>query len=103
MSQPDRNSARKVVVFDKKKRYVGIWSSVSCAASMRGINKKLIHYNCTGKSVIVGEYFFRFYVEELNLSLDDLSELTVEQYDKLCGVERVYEKRRKVVRGRTAE
>lgn len=83
MSQPDNKSARIVIVFNKKGEYIGIINSISNAAYMQGVNKKIIYDNCIGKSVRVGDLYFRFYHPELGLTLKDLENFTVQKYDEL--------------------
>ena len=83
MSQPDNKSARAVIVFNKKGEYIAIIASITQAASIQGVNKKIIYYNCIGKSVMVGDFYFRFYLPELKLTLSDLENLTVQKYDEL--------------------
>ena len=83
MSQPDNKSARKVIVFNKKGEYIGIVSSISKAALLQDVKKKIIYDNCIGKSVMVGDFYFRFYHPELDLSLCDLETITVLKYDEM--------------------
>lgn len=83
MSQPDNKSARIVIVFNKKGEYIGVINSISNAARMQGVNKKIIYDNCIGKSVRVGDLYFRFYYPELRLTLKDLENFTVQKYDEL--------------------
>ena len=75
MSQPDNKSKRAVIVFNKKCEYVAVIASITQAALIQGVNKKLIYYNCIGKSIMVGNFYFRFYLSELGLTLSDLDNL----------------------------
>lgn len=83
MSQPDNKSKRAVIVFNKKGEYVAVIASITQAALIQRVNKKLIYYNCIGKSIMVGNFYFRFYLSELGLTLSDLDNLTVQKYDEL--------------------
>lgn len=57
MSQPDNKSKRAVIVFNKKGEYVAVIASITQAALIQGVNKKLIYYNCIGKSMVIIYHF----------------------------------------------
>lgn len=45
---------------------------------------------CTGKYVATGGFYFRHAHPDVQIDLSDLDNLTLQEYDRLCGVERRY-------------
>lgn len=43
---------------------------------------------CNGQLISLGNYYFRYIDEEVELELTDIGSLQLEEYDKLCGIER---------------
>lgn len=55
-----------------------------------GINLQSISFSCTGKYVATGGFYFRHAHPDVQIDLSDLDNLTLQEYDRLCGVERRY-------------
>lgn len=47
-------------------------------------------YACNGKSVSCRGLYFRTLDNNIEVTMEDLNELRLEEYDKMCGVSRVY-------------
>ena len=49
-----------------------------------------LHFACTGKTISCCGMYFRNLSDEINVAEEDLGTLTLEEYDQLCGVVRIY-------------
>lgn len=83
------HEARPVLVFNKKKLLVSITSSVNEVAKMLSLHPGNISKVCNGQLISLGCYYFRYIDQNVELELSDIGSLQLEDYDKLCGVERV--------------
>ena len=86
----------KVLIFNGARVLVAIVRSLHCAAELTHENKSAIHNCCTGKSVRSGVYYYRQLHPDILLEMDDLDNLTLKEYDDLCGVKRKYISTRKM-------
>ena len=75
---------------------VAIVRSLHCAAELTHENKSAIRNCCTGKSVRSGAYYYRQLHPDILLEMDDLDNLTLKEYDDLCGIKRKYISTRKM-------
>ena len=94
-----------MLIFNGARVLVAIVRSLHCAAELTHENKSAIHNCCTGKSVRSGVYYYRQLHPDILLEMDDLDNLTLKEYDDLCGVYRKYISTRKMahVRQRVKE
>ena len=88
----------KVLIFNGARVLVAIVRSLHCASELTHENKSAIHNCCTGKSVRSGAYYYRQLHPDILLEMDDLDNLTLKEYDDLCGVKRKYISTRKMAR-----
>ena len=88
----------KVLIFNGARVLVAIVRSLHCAAELTHENKSAIHNCCTGKSVRSGAYYYRQLHPDILLEMDDLDNLTLKEYDDLCGIKRKYISTRKMAR-----
>ena len=86
----------KVLIFNGARVLVAIVRSLHCAAELTHENKSAIHNCCTGKSVRSGAYYYRQLHPDILLEMDDLDNLTLKEYDDLCGIKRKYISTRKM-------
>ena len=86
----------KVLIFNGARVLVAIVRSLHCAAELTHENKSAIHNCCTGKSVRSGAYYYRQLHPNVLLEMDDLDNLTLKEYDDLCGIKRKYISTRKM-------
>ena len=87
-----------MLIFNGARVLVAIVRSLHCAAELTHENKSAIHNCCTGKSVRSGVYYYRQLHPDILLEMDDLDNLTLKEYDDLCGVKRKYISTRKMAR-----
>lgn len=83
---------RKVLVFNPLKRLIGIFQSVTAAATAFGTSIPSVHDACTGKNISCCDLYFRQLDDEkveIDM-LEDLGTLRLEEYDKLVGIKRKY-------------
>lgn len=83
-----------VLVFNKSRVLVAIFRSLHCAADLVHGNLQSISNCCTGKYVNSGGLYYRHLHPNVLIDLDDLDNLKLEEYDRLCGVKREYFSRR---------
>ena len=86
----------KVLIFNGARVLVAVVRSLHCAAELTHENKSAIHNCCTGKSVRSGVYYYRQLHPDILLDMDDLDNLTLKEYDDLCGIKRKYISTRKM-------
>lgn len=108
MTQPGNfRRAKKVLIFDEKRVFVGVLKSLHITSQFSRINSQAISLCCTGQRVSINGYYFRHSDPSIKVDVDDdLDILTLEEYDKLCGAERKYHpvhdmKDRRIKAGRT--
>lgn len=77
------------MIFNNKKILTGITSSVNEAAKMLTLRPGNISKVCVGDLISLGNYYFRYIDDNVEVEITDIGSLQLEDYDKLCGVERV--------------
>ena len=85
-----------MLIFNGARVLVAIVRSLHCAAELTHENKSAIHNCCTGKSVRSGVYYYRQLHPDIPLDMNDLDNLTLKEYDDLCGIKRKYISTRKM-------
>jgi hypothetical protein len=88
MSKFDKTDAKQVLVFNSCKRFISIFYSALAAAKAFELHTQSIHYACTGRCIAAGKFYFRHLSDEIEITLEDLGNLKLDEYDQLCGVER---------------
>lgn len=88
----------RILVFNPLKRLVGIFQSSFAAAKAFKIRPQSIHYASTGVCMSCNDLYFRHLKDDIEVTLEDLGTLRLEEYDKLCGVERRYYETRRMDR-----
>lgn len=88
MMKREWRKARPVLVFNKKKILTLVASSVNEAAKFSHLQPGNISKVCTGTLMSIGMYYFRYIDQEIEIDMSDIGSLKLEEYDKLCGVDR---------------
>ncbi len=85
----NRNPSR-IAAFDvASKRLRGVFSSYTYAAKFLNMTTAAVHFACTGASVSCNGWYFRS-LDNVNIEFDNsFGKLTLEEFDKLSGVNRV--------------
>ena len=81
---------KRVLVFNPNKRLIAIFISGYAAARAFGLHSQSINFACTGKMISANNNYFRYEDENVEIDESDLGTLKLQEYDKLCGVERKY-------------
>jgi hypothetical protein len=79
-----------VLVFNGARVLFAIVRSLHSASEFSGCNLQAISFSCTGKYVSTGGYYYRHVHPDVEIETNDLDNLTLEEYDKMCGYERKY-------------
>ncbi len=88
----------QILVFNPLKRLIAVYSSLNSAASAFGVSAPNIHYACSGKCITCNNLYFRQLKNGVTVTFEDLGKLKLQDYDKLCGVERKYYKTGEITR-----
>lgn len=80
--------ARRILVFNKMKRYVGLYQSIFATAKSLGVHPSSIRAACTGMSIVCKDQYFRYLQDDIQVTHDDLGVMTLQEYDQLCEVDR---------------
>ena len=88
------NQPNTVLIFNDTKKLVAIARSLNAAAELMQGNVQAMSFSCSGKYISSGGYYFRRLHPNVLVELDDLDNLSVDEYDKLCGVKRTYHPQR---------
>ena len=79
-----------VLIFNSARVLVAIMRSVHCVAELTHNNLQSISHCCTGRYTHSRGYYFRHLHPDVLIDLDDLDNLRLEEYDKLCGTKQKY-------------
>ena len=95
----------KVLIFNGARALVAVVRSLCSAAELTNNRASAVQNCCTGKTVRSGLYYYRQLHPDVLIEMDDLDNLTLEEYDNLCGAKRKYISTRKMahIRQRVAE
>ena len=86
----------KVLIFNGARVLVAVVRSLCSAAELTNNRASAVHNCCTGKTVRSGLYYYRQLHPDVLIEMDDLDNLTLEEYDNLCCAERKYIATRKM-------
>lgn len=89
MARPLRPE-QKVLVFDPKFDLIAIAKNISTAAKLTGSYTVNVWLNINGDLNSTNNLYFRIIPENVEVDLSDLNSLKLQDYDKLCGLERTY-------------
>lgn len=91
---------KQVLVFNNAKVLIAIVRSLHSAAQLTLCNLHSISFCCTGKYVMSGGFYFRHLNPKILIEVEDLDNLKLEVYDKMCGENREYYTVRQLARMR---
>lgn len=86
----------KVLIFNGARVLVAVVRSLCSAAELTNNRASAVHNCCTGKTIRSGLYYYRQLHPDVLIEMDDLDNLTLEEYDNLCGAKRKYISTRKM-------
>lgn len=82
--------SKQVLVFNGAYVLIAIVRSLHSAADFSSINLQSISFSCTGKYVATGGFYFRHAHPDIQIEMSDIDTLTLQEYDRMRGVERRY-------------
>ena len=98
MGRISNDKPKRTLVFNPLKRLVGIFQSAMAAAKAFNIRPTSIHYASNGTCISTNNLYFRYLQDDIEITLEDLGVLRLEEYDRLCGVERKYYRTKNMTR-----
>ncbi len=79
-----------VLIFNGARRLIAVVDSMRHAAELTHNNVTAVHFSCTGEHLSCGCHYYRTLHENVEIEINDLGNLTLEEYDELCGEKRGY-------------
>lgn len=94
--QKQSRETRRILVFNPLKKFIGVISSQLQAARILGVKTPTIKAACDGTAISTCKLYLRWWNPEIEIDVcSELGELTLRDYDELCGVKRrVYKNKR---------
>jgi hypothetical protein len=96
-----------VFIFNEHRILTGVEKSLYCTSEAYRISAQTISLCCTGKRISSNGFYFRHSHPNVRIDIyEDVDNLTLEEYDELCGEQKRYHstremKKRKTKAGRT--
>ena len=82
---------KTVLIFNRRRKMVGIASSVNQCTNFIGVQAQTISLACIGKHVMCSNFYVRYLCPNIEINLKEhIGVLDLIQYDKMCGEERLY-------------
>lgn len=91
---------KPVLIFNGAYVLVGITRSIRSASEISGGNPQAISFACTGRAISAGNFYYRHIHPDIEIEINDLDTLKLQDYDKMCKVERRYHSVREMARRR---
>lgn len=97
--QTKTRETRRILVFNPLKKFIGVISSQLQAARMLGVRTPTIKAACNGTAISTCNLYLRWWNPDIEIDVnEELGELTLKEYDQLCGVQRRVYKDKKMDR-----
>lgn len=100
MKRSPFHQPKQVLIFNGAYVLVGITRSIRSASEISGGNAQAISFACTGKYISASNFYFRHVHPDIEIEMTDLDTLKLQDYDKMCNVERRYHSVREMARRR---
>lgn len=92
-------AARRILVFDSSKKFAFVAQSQIKLAKILGIKTPTVKAACDGVAISTCGYYLRWWDPSIEIDIyEELGQLTLKEYDDLCGLERRYYKGRDMSR-----
>lgn len=91
---------KQVLIFNGAYVLIGITRSIRSASEISGGNAQAISLACTGKYISAGSFYYRHVHPDIEIEMSDLDTLKLQDYDRMCKVERKYLSVREMARRR---
>lgn len=100
MNRSPFHQPKPVLIFNGAYILVGITRSIRSASEISGGNAQAISFACTGKYISANNFYFRHVHPDIEIEMADLDTLKLQDYDKMCNIERRYHSVREMARRR---
>lgn len=87
---PFSKTGSVILVFNPVKRLIGYFHSLTATATAFKTTKSAIYQACVGPCISSCGLYFRVLANDIEIEASDYGTLKLEEYDKMCGVTRVY-------------
>lgn len=91
-----------VLIFNGSRILNAIVRSLHSASELSGGNLQAISFSCTGKYVSTGGLYYRHIHPNIEIDKSDLNNLILDDYDKMCEVERKYHSSKQMAKKRNS-
>lgn len=89
MSPGQTKETRRILVFNPLKKFIGVISSQLQAARILGVRTPTIKAACDGSAISTCNLYLRWWNPEIEIDVSsEMGELTLKEYDDLCGINR---------------
>ena len=90
MARQSRQEPKGVLVFDPKFDLIAITKNINTAAKLTGSYAVSVWLNVKGDLISTNNLYFRVIPDDIEVDLSDFNSLKLQDFDKLCGLERTY-------------
>lgn len=89
MTPGQTKEARRILVFNPLKKFIGVFSSQLQAARILGVRTPTVKAACDGDAISTCSLYLRWWDPKIEIDVDEeLGVLTLKEYDQLCDVHR---------------
>ncbi len=100
MKRSPFHQPKQVLIFNGACVLIGITRSLRSASEISGGNAQAISFACTGKYISAGSLYYRHVHPDIEIEMSDLDSLKLQDYDKMCNIDRRYHSVREMARRR---
>lgn len=102
MKRSPFHKPKQVLVFNGAYVLISVFRSIRSAAEHSGTHAQAISLACNGDNVTSGKFYYRHIHPNIEIEFSDLDTLKLQDYDKMCNVNRKYFSTREMARKRKA-
>lgn len=89
MAPGQTKDTRRILVFSPLKKFIAVFASQLQAARVLGVRTPTVKAACNGEAISTCNLYLRWWDPKIEIDVDqELGELTLREYDQLCGVQR---------------
>lgn len=91
---------KQVLIFNGAYVLIAITRSLRSASEISGSNAQAISFACSGKYISASNLYYRHVHPDIEIEVSDLDTLKLQDYNKMCSVDRRYHSVREMARRR---
>lgn len=100
MKRSPFHQPKQVLIFNGAYVLIAIARSLRSASEISGSNAQAISFACNGKYISASNLYYRHVHPDIEVEMSDLDTLKIQDYDKMCNVDRRYHSVREMARRR---